>query len=640
MDIKSIIAGAFAVSDKPAGTVAPGTFSGMLAAAFGMSAEEMHAEEKAEDAKRKRTNRADPETRQRETNAKRAYRAKKKGAVKIAVIDFETDPFDPKTKAPVYPFVAELYAPEIGSVVIWEENLDAFIDAVISAIENLPDEYIVYAHNGGKFDYMFLMHKLRGKVTFKGRGLMSAKIGRHEIRDSFHIIPEKLAAYRKEEFDYSKNTKAKRAKHKAEILEYLHSDCVYLHDIVAEFNKRYGNKVSIGQAAASLLRAEYKDIQFIHENTDAKLRKYFFGGRVECIAGAGEFLDKYKLYDVNSMYPDVMANKRHPIGCDYEVWHKEPDENTAFVSLRCFSDMAFPTRSENGSTIFPAAYGEYNVTIHEYTTAKQLGIISDVEILACVDNNRFTDFSRFILPLYSGRQNVKAELKKLRDAGIQDTPEWIALKKDDIFLKLLMNNAYGKFAQNPRRFVEWYFTDPGECPAEDGYDLDTQMELFDIWKKPQTDFRFNNVGTAASITGAARSVLMYARHHAVKPIYCDTDSLICLDLPNVEIHPTKLGAWDIEAEMSHVVIAGKKLYGYTGANFKKPVTKCKGGQIAWEELRSIAAGATVISEARAPTLTRYGEQNYINRRLRATTEKQNHGSIPEGSHGQLSNYRG
>ena len=58
-------------------------------------------------------------------------------------------------------------------MIIWEDHEEKFVDEVLSAIENLPGKYTVYAHNGGKFDYMFLLHRLRGFVSFKGRGLMA-----------------------------------------------------------------------------------------------------------------------------------------------------------------------------------------------------------------------------------------------------------------------------------------------------------------------------------------------------------------------------------------------------------------------------------------------------------------------------------
>ena len=121
----------------------------------------------------------------------------------IAVLDLETDPFTDNGD-PVYPFAAELYSDQFGAIVIWDEDYETFVDKLYSTIEMLPDAYTIYAHNGGKFDYMFLVHKLRGTVRFKGRGIMLAKIGAHELRDSFHVLPEKLAAWKKDAFDYSK----------------------------------------------------------------------------------------------------------------------------------------------------------------------------------------------------------------------------------------------------------------------------------------------------------------------------------------------------------------------------------------------------------------------------------------------------
>ena len=132
----------------------------------------------------------------------------------IAVLDMETDPFDENTKSPIFPFVAELYSDQFGSIVIWEETFDLFVLKVVTAIESLPDNYIIYAHNGGKFDWLFIVSKIRGIVKFKGRSIMVAKIGNHELRDSLHLLPEKLAAWKKDVFDYNKLKKKNRNAHK------------------------------------------------------------------------------------------------------------------------------------------------------------------------------------------------------------------------------------------------------------------------------------------------------------------------------------------------------------------------------------------------------------------------------------------
>ena len=142
------------------------------------------------------------------------------------------------------------------------------------------------------------------------------------------------------EFDYQKMRKGKRRAHKQEILDYLISDCVYLLDIVQGFINTFDFKISIGQAAMAELRRHYK-VQTIGENTDGSLREYFFGGRVECLAGRGHFVGDYRLYDVNSMYPYVMANYAHPISGNYTKRKKGGiTENTIFLEVRCRNNGA------------------------------------------------------------------------------------------------------------------------------------------------------------------------------------------------------------------------------------------------------------------------------------------------------------
>lgn len=540
----------------------------------------------------------------------------------IAVLDFETDPFDQIGRDRIAPFTACLYSERFDPVIIWDENEAAFIERVIAAIEELPGEYIIYAHNGGKFDFLFLISKLRGRVSFKGRGLMSAKIGAHELRDSYHLIPEKLAAYQKDEFDYTKLTKSKRAKHRDEIIRYMVNDCKYTYQIVKAFLEGYGIKMSIGQAAMSLLRKEYKDVKTIHQNDDMFLRNFFYGGRVECIGGRGVWDGDFKLYDVNSMYPYVMADYLHPIGKDYRPRVGKITEHTVFVDLDCFSNKAFPVKRDDLGTIFPCEYGRFRVSIHEYRAALELGLISRVSINYCVDCFQQTDFARFIVPLYEARQVTKAKLKTFRATGQVGSAEYYETIKDDLFLKLLMNNAYGKFAQNPRNFKEYFISDANGVPD---YERDTWGEFpselcseYAIWTRPIQTLRFNNVGTAASITGAARSVLLRARAAAVDPIYCDTDSLICRSISGVPIDPVALGAWDLEADLSRVMIAGKKLYGYVKSDGSQ-IIKCKGGSgLTWEMLEQVTGGNIVTLPARAPTLTRRGDQRYIDRQIRAT----------------------
>lgn len=550
----------------------------------------------------------------------------------LAVIDFETDPFDRDSGDPIAPFTGCLYSENFEPVVIWEEDEIKFVDAIIAAIEALPGAYTIYAHNGGKFDFLFLLHRLRGKVLFKGRGIMSAKIGPHELRDSFHIIPEKLASYHKEEFDYSWLVKGKRKAHRQAIIDYMVSDCVYLYEIVKGFLQRFGMKISIGQAAIGELKKHY-NIGRIGAKVDETLREYFFGGRVECLAGRGHFIGKYKLYDRNSMYPASMAFLDHPIGSHYirrERGSIGPD--TFFIELTCRNYGALVTRRQNPETeewetTTAQDFGTFKTTVWEYNTALELGLIENIKIHAVIDCPLKSNFSKFILPLYAEKEAAKLKLDALTAAGLDDTPEYWDTKKDYTFSKLIQNNGYGKLAQNPRNYKENCLTGPDD-PAPPGYETLLPFYRnndFAIWEKPaDKKGGFLNVGTAASITGASRADLMRVIHNSVDPIYCDTDSVICKSVSGIEIHPTKLGAWDLEKEMDEVIIAGKKLYGYKQhmpevGQKQKIKVKSKGvSEVTWDELLRLLDGEIISKTNAGATITKTGRQFYMTRKIRAT----------------------
>jgi len=574
----------------------------------------------------------------------------------IAVLDFETDPFDNVSKDRISPFAACLYSDQFETVIIWEENPDAFVVAVRDAIAALPDKYTIYAHNGGKFDFLFIIKILRGEVSFKGRGIMFAHIGPHELRDSFHIIPERLASYRKDEFDYSWLRKVHRKRYRKEIIDYMTHDCIYLFDIVKAFVNQFGLKLSIGQAAISRIREDYAVKKFT-KHWDGLIRQYYFGGRVECLQGAGIFDpgrgNTLKYIDVNSLYPYVMAEYSHPTGDmdDYEIRNGPPNDDTVFVRLWCRNRGALIARDpDTGETTANIPSGEFRTTIWEYETALRHGLISDVNIIRSMDCRVRTDFSKFVLPLYSNRLTTKSELNRMKKAGEEATPAYLDMKKDDIFYKLLLNNGYGKFAQDPSRYKKYWLTDPGEQPPDEWFASIYTMEddervkylqphfedsSYWIWLKPDPGFRYNNVGTAASITGAARAVLLDAIQRARNPIYCDTDSIICSGYnDDLRVDKISLGAWDLEDEFSKAIICGKKLYGVWHkepkrltkeqlANGLSPeyTIKSKGASgLTWRDLEDMLKGKRISVVNKGVTLNRYGDQHYINRSIGATTK--------------------
>jgi len=133
----------------------------------------------------------------------------------IWVADSETDPFDYDI-IPA-PFIWGLYN---GTDYFEFTDTDDFVDFVSAR------EILLYAHNGGKFDWHFLSHRFESGepiLVIAGR-LSRFTIGLCEFRDSINIYAKPLEALSKEKFDYDKMEKAVRHLYMDEIKSYLRSD--------------------------------------------------------------------------------------------------------------------------------------------------------------------------------------------------------------------------------------------------------------------------------------------------------------------------------------------------------------------------------------------------------------------------------
>lgn len=590
--------------------------------------------------------RATKAARQNRYNAKH----RNKSTSRIATLDFETDPFNNKKPHDrIEPFLCVLYSEAFPLITLWRdpsEELDAFLTRVKTAIEQIPGSFTIYAHNGGKFDYMFLIKFLRGNVLFKGSGIMTAQIGKHQLRDSVNICPGKLAAYKKDDIDYRLMTRALREKNKAKIIKYCIADCVYLYERVEHFLKEHGFKLSVGQAAMAALKKHYPANMRIGEQTDAWIRPFFFGGRSECIQGRKHVFDPaLKVYDVNSMYPSVMAHCAHPIDGQFNQRSRAalPNANTVFIELECDNNRALMSRVDiadehhnKGDVTYDIAHGRFFTTIWEYNVALRYNLISNIKIIRCIDYENRSTFADFVLPRYALRERLKLQLDACDD---HNTLEYASLKLQATDIKDILNNAWGKFAQNPRRFKESYLTDPGAKVPPELHDAENpwgiaacgnthyapniQTDYYDIWERDSPSKRFNNIATGASITGAARARLLEAIQHAENPLYCDTDSLLCthLDGSKVEINPAKLGAWKLENEWTEAIIVAKKGYFLYNANTGAEKFRWKGAPHAALN-RSIYertfAGESIVTVATGITLSKNSVAHYQTRTLRAT----------------------
>ena len=514
----------------------------------------------------------------------------------LATFDIETDPF--KAGRAPKPFCCGLKYR--NDYVEWWGD-DCLIKFYHWLKIHDDEPLLIYAHNGGKFDFMYLfwMGIITDIKLINGR-IVKAKIGNHELRDSYSIIPIPLAAYQKDEIDYKLFEKEVREKNKADILHYLAKDCEYLYDLVERFRERFGDALTIGGAALKELRSLHP---FENQNKrhDDIFRKFYFGGRVEYFK-AGILKGKFKVFDVNSMYPSVMYSESHPKGSQYitttdlELAFEHPMFFIEFVGK---STGALPVRTKAGLD-FTNNEGVFYTTSHELKIALKHNLVEIDKII------------EILIPV----ETVKFDLFVKRYAKEKEAAKKEGRKADEIFAKTISNSSYGKFGQNPDNFYDYIIRYPDEpVPDLDEYELFLDTGYLEVWRTPAPKPTYYDVAVAASITGAARAVLLDAICNAVNPLYCDTDSIICEELAGVVHHKTDLGAWDCEApNVDTLAIAGKKLYAAfdNGVCVKKANKGCK---ISANDIVEIAKGKSVVWKNEAPSFSLSGKINFIERTI-------------------------
>ncbi len=516
----------------------------------------------------------------------------------LAVIDLETDPFR-HGREPM-PFAAGYYNGQTYMQFWGDDCVAKLIDYLLHGCP----PHIIYAHNGGKFDYWYMAHAISAPIKFIDTRLVKARLGQHELRDSYKILPIPLSAYRKDKIDYAVMERSEREKNRVMISDYLRSDCVYLYELIARFREQFGDVLTIGGAAMREIVHRY-NLPKLNATADAMFRPYFHGGRCEAFE-IGKLRPKrgnWKIYDVNSMYPAVMAAKQHPVDQPDYVSNKLPRSGFYLATIDATSKGALPFRTKQGLS-FPHSRAVFNTTSHEIIAAKKLGLLEIHKVLQCYVWNNTTTFDQFVD--FFMRQKIDAE-----NSGD---------KAGRIFAKLLMNNAYGKFAQNPERFKDFeLFINVEKCEAA-GYTFAGTLADRVIGSRPaaSAEHGCHKVATPASITGAARATLLHALHGARRAIYCDTDSIICEALGSeIKIDSAKLGAWKCEAVADTLYIAAKKIYAaaHKGSFYKpdppheqgktdpEPIkAACKGAPISPEIIARIACGEIYIAAIEAPSM--------------------------------------
>lgn len=529
----------------------------------------------------------------------------------IAVVDTETDPFE--SGLVVKPFALGFFD-GITYIDFWGNDcVDQFFDYLATQTAQ-GIEYIIYAHNGGKFDFFFFLKYLDKQTSplIINSRLVKIYFAGQEFRDSFAIIPQALGSYQKEKIDYDKFKKENREKHRAEILNYQRSDCFYTFDLIDGFHKMFGDKITIASASLPMLRS-FTGFETLREGQDKRFREFYYGGRNQCFE-TGLLKPKhgkeFYLYDRNSMYPAAMLEELHPIS-NKATLQRDIDENTDFAYIDAINDGALPIRDAKGGLDFTVKRGRFHATIHEIRAGLETGTLRINRVLHAWAFDRKASFTEFVEHFYALRDLAKADNDLVKN----------------ILYKLILNSSYGKFALNPRKFKQYSLTideipTPQHSPENpDGWKLEAYTGSIYIWSRPSPrKLGFYNVSTAASITGAARANLLRNIALAKRPIYCDTDSIICEGFRG-ELGK-QLGQWDLEATGNRLAIAGKKMYALYNVDdlaSNSAVKKAsKGVRLELQDIVSVCNGNEIVYKNPVPTFNLDGSADFVNRKIRIT----------------------
>lgn len=437
-------------------------------------------------------------------------------------------------------------------------------------------EYVCFAHNGGKFDFIALydaiVHDKELSKRFwvhpllvHGR-IIAMTIHDHKkhvwhFRDSFPLLLNSLDSLSKSFNPTHKKLTMPNADrkmtnsdhyktHTTEWQEYCEMDCRSLQEIMKMFIAVIEDVGGVvGYTAASTAMKTFRK-KFLQREIptyfpyNGIFHNAYYGGRTEVFnMYAMEAGHPYYYYDINSQYPWVMSNYKFPVSLPTRV-DIQPEDCTGQCGIMECDVIAPPDLEipilpyrdpEKGKLIFPLGrwHGWY-----------EFGFIEKA--------------IRYGYDIRPGRTYLFEESDYLFREYVERFYR-LKCETDGAFrhiMKILLNSLYGKFAEHSER--EELVTDPDES-IEGSYDYD---DVFGYSIRKVIQLRAHQLlGIAARVTTMSQ-LKLYEYIETIQRLggqiyYCDTDSIIT----DVRI-PTgsELGGVKLENEIIEGVFLAPKAY--------------------------------------------------------------------------------
>jgi len=439
----------------------------------------------------------------------------------------------------------------------------------------------VYAHNGRRYDHLWLLDQIEGTsvdLVMNGQGIIKAKIGKTILRDSIAIFPMSLA---KLTGGLKGNLKAlcecgkdcggfcaihrRQTEAKLKLIEgYCVGDVVELAHALDYFSARAGEwGLTIGATLGSTSwKSAFSELSL--PKADLPMRAWelardgYHGGRCEIFRKESS---SGFACDVNSMYPFTLATTPLPVGFErvcygqdaLREWHKgKPGVYSATVKVpetfipplpvRVKTGLAFPYGRISGSWPRPEleyAIGSCGCTVENVHSAVAF---SGQELI----------FGPWVERLFALRMKYGKS------------------SREGAWLKWICNSLTGKLgSKNERRSVKlWpdlstlkvcHCNPPWECECGAYRPMDMECRAWTSTMRMRKLEPCAHAEWAAYLTGAARIKLHKQLTVDESATYCDTDSCWSENERTVDIG-SELGQWEPKGRYEGFRALGPKTY--------------------------------------------------------------------------------
>lgn len=348
----------------------------------------------------------------------------------------------------------------------------------------------------------------------------------------------------------------------------------------------------------------------INLEDDVQMRKAFKGAFVYLNPEfKAKEIGKGLLLDTNGLYSYILATKPLPYGLPvkFEGEYQPNEDYPLWIqNFRCFFKLK-PGK-------LPTIQQKYDVNFMktEYLVSSVSALTGEDEYvelsMTCIDMIQFFEHYDVYCIEWCGGYMFKSSSKLFTDW----IAKWDIIKEEAdksgnkalrFLAKLIVNNLYGKFAQNP--IVENRIPVLNEIKDIVQFDFPVDPETGEVLQKV-IDPVYIPVGIFITAWGRNHTIkAAQMLHEKGRFIYSDTDSLHILfqDLPKIiDIDPVKLGFWKIEAKFDRAKYLCAKRYillTYCGRIAAKPqrrkldapkVSHIKGLRYKRIELKIVCAG--------------------------------------------------